>query len=92
MVSELQPSSLPTEQSHVAYVITLCMGPAREWSTAAWDSGAAFYSAFSSFMAEMRRVFDHSKQGQDTAQGLLQLQQEGRSVSQYAIQFCTLAM
>lgn len=91
LVFALQPSSFPTDRARVAYVITLLSGRARDWGTAIWRNNAAIQDDFSLFSSEMKKVFDRSKQGREAAREILQLRQGSRSVSDYAIQFRTLA-
>ena len=88
---ELQPLTFTTERAKVAYVITLLTGRAREWGTAAWEAGSPFCNNFQTFTEEMRRVFDRSMHGREAARQLLQSRQGRRSVSDYAIDFSTLA-
>lgn len=91
LVFELQPATFPTDRARIAYVITLLTGRAREWGTAVWDTQAPFCSTYKEFCEEMRRVFDRSQHGREAARELLRVRQGGRSVSDYAIQFRTLA-
>ena len=88
---ELQPLTFTTDRAKVAYVITLLTGRAREWGTAAWEAGSPFCYNYQTFTDEMRRVFDRSMHGREAARQLLQSRQGRRSVSDYAIDFCTLA-
>uniref|UniRef100_A0A9J7XNI1 ribonuclease H n=1 Tax=Cyprinus carpio carpio TaxID=630221 RepID=A0A9J7XNI1_CYPCA len=87
----LQPSCFPTEQSRVAFVITLLVGQAREWGTAMWDSKHDCCVSFEAFSKELRKVFDRSARGIEAARALSLLQQGEQSVSSYSIQFRTLA-
>uniref|UniRef100_A0A9J8BR74 ribonuclease H n=1 Tax=Cyprinus carpio carpio TaxID=630221 RepID=A0A9J8BR74_CYPCA len=87
----LQPSCFPTEQSRVAFVITLLVGQAREWGTAMWDSKHDCCVSFEAFSKELRKVFDRSARGIEAARALSLLQQGEQSVSGYSIQFRTLA-
>ena len=91
LVFELQPSSFPSERSRVAYVITLLSGRAREWGTAVWDANAPECQTFSQFAQAMRGVFDRSVTGSDATRQLFLIQQGQRPVSDYAIEFRTLA-
>lgn len=91
LIFELQPSTFPSDRAKVAYVITQLLGRAREWGTAMWDADSPSCADFQDFSAEMRRVFDRSKHGHEAAHELLQMRQGHRSVSDYAIDFQTLA-
>ena len=91
LVFELQPSSFPTERSKVAYVITLLSGRAREWATAVWDSNAPECQSFFQFSQAMRDTFDRSVSGPAATRKLFRIRQGQRSISDYAIEFRTLA-
>ncbi len=87
----LQPLRYATERLKIAYVITLLTGRACEWGTAVWHTGPSFCNDFEKFRCEMTRLFDHSVRGDEAASKLARLRQGGRSVTDYAIQFKTLA-
>ena len=91
LVFALQPATFPTDGAKVAYVITLLSGRARDWGTATWSNNEGVREDFALFSSEMRKVFDRSKQGREAAREVLQLRQGCQSVSDYAIQFRTLA-
>ncbi|XDV14787.1 hypothetical protein PO909_014975 [Leuciscus waleckii] len=91
LVFALQPRCYATEDSRVAYVLTLLTGKAREWGIAVWDAQAPFCRYFEDFREEMIQRFDRSARGDEAASRLVRLSQEGRSVTDYAIQFQTLA-
>uniref|UniRef100_A0A673MBN3 CUB domain-containing protein n=1 Tax=Sinocyclocheilus rhinocerous TaxID=307959 RepID=A0A673MBN3_9TELE len=87
----LQPSSFPTEESKVAFVITLLTGRAALWGTAVWERKHQCCSSFQSFSDELRKVFDRATSGREAARELAELRQGDRSVTDYAIEFRTLA-
>lgn len=91
LVFALQPRRYASEASRVAYVLTLLTGRAREWGTAVWDARAPFCHFFEDFREEMIKLFDRSAQGDEAAARLARLSQEGHSVTDFAIQFRTLA-
>ncbi len=91
LVFALQPRRYVTEESQVAFVITLLNGRARDWATAVWDARAPFCATFQDFRAEMIKLFDRSAQGDEAASQLARLNQDGRSVTDYSIKFRTLA-
>lgn len=92
LVFALQPTTFPTDKARVAYVITLLSGRARDWGTAIWTNRPALRTNFSEFSKEMKKVFDRSKRGHEAAREVLQLRQGRRTVSDYSIQFRTLAV
>ena len=91
LLFELQSSRFPTDRSRVAYVISLLSGRARDWAIAEWERGSSCCATFQAFGAEMRKVFDHTSSTHDTARRLYHLRQGRRRVSDYSIQFRTLA-
>lgn len=91
LVFSLQPSTFPSDEAKVAYVITLLSGKARDWGTAIWTNQPALRTNFTEFSKEMKKVFDRSKQGREAAREVLQLRQGRLSVSDYGIRFRTLA-
>lgn len=91
LVFALQPRRYVTEESKVAFVITLLKGRARDWATAVWDARAPFCAMFEDFRAKMTKLFDRSAQGDEAAFQLAQLSQGGRSVTDYFVLFRTLA-
>ena len=88
---ELQPSAFPTERSQVVYIVSLLAGRARDWGTAELEKESAICSSVKLFSDELRKVFDHVTHGREVALGLFNLAQGGRSVSDYSIQFRTVA-
>uniref|UniRef100_A0A9J8A063 Retrotransposon gag domain-containing protein n=1 Tax=Cyprinus carpio carpio TaxID=630221 RepID=A0A9J8A063_CYPCA len=87
----LQPRTFATEQSKVAFAQTLLTGRAALWGTAVWENQDPCCASFQTLAAEMRRVFDRAVAGREAARTLADLKQGGRSVSDYSIEFRTLA-
>lgn len=91
LIFQLQPATFPSDQAKVAYVLTQLSGRAREWGTALWEVESPVCEDFRGFCEEMKRVFDRSKHGHEAARELLHMRQGRRSVSEFAIDFQTLA-
>lgn len=91
LVFALQPRRYATEQTRVAFCITLLTGRAREWGTAVWDARAPCCQSFDAFRREMEKLFDRSVQGDAAAARLVRLVQDRHSVTDYSIRFKTLA-
>ncbi len=66
----LQPSSFPTEESKIAFVITLLSGRAALWGTTVWEQKLPCCTSFQSFSEEIRKVFDRAASGRDAARFL----------------------
>ena len=88
----LQPRSFPTEKAKVAYIITQLTGKARRWGTAAWEAGLPCVQTSGSLSEEMIRIFDQSELGDVAGREILRLRQGESSVSDYSIDFQTLAI
>uniref|UniRef100_A0A9J8B5B9 CCHC-type domain-containing protein n=1 Tax=Cyprinus carpio carpio TaxID=630221 RepID=A0A9J8B5B9_CYPCA len=88
----LQPRTFANERAKVAFVLTLLTGRAALWGTAVWENQDPCCASFQSLSAEMRRVFDRAVAGREAARKLAELRQHERSVSDYSIEFRTLAV
>ncbi|KAG1934059.1 retrotransposable element [Pimephales promelas] len=91
VVFSLQPTTYDRERSRIAYVISLLKGRAREWGTAVWNAEGECLSHYSRFREEMLRVFDRSVHGPEASRALSSLRQGRRTVSDFSVEFRTLA-
>lgn len=78
------------EEAHVAFVLTLFIGRARELGVSMWESDSPWCFSFNRFCTEMTMLFDRSVSGDDAAQ-LSWLTQEQDSITNYCISFQALA-
>ena len=53
---ELQPFSLPSALSKIAYLLTLMSGRALAWATAVWEQQSAVCFSLEEFVAEVKNV------------------------------------
>ncbi|XDV11209.1 hypothetical protein PO909_000210 [Leuciscus waleckii] len=88
----LQPRTFASESAKVAFVLTLLTGKAALWGTAVWENQDPCCTSFQTLSAEMKRVFDRASTGREAARILAELKQGERSVSDYSIEFRTLAV
>ncbi len=88
LVFALQPRRYIMEETQVAFVITLLK--ACDWATAMWNARAPFCATFHDFQAEMIKLFDDLLRVTAASQ-LVRLNQNGGSVTDFSIQFGTLA-
>ncbi|KAL0150082.1 hypothetical protein M9458_054741, partial [Cirrhinus mrigala] len=84
MFFSLQPRTFATESSKVALVLTLLSRRAALWGTAVWENQHPCCSSFLALSEEM-------VVGREAARMLTDLRQGNRSVSDYSIEFRTLA-
>ncbi|KAG1934069.1 retrotransposable element [Pimephales promelas] len=91
VIFSLQPLTYAKERTKVAYVISLLAGRAREWAAANWEAERDCVFSFALFKDEMIRVFDRSAHGEEASRLLSSLRQGRRSVSDFSIEFQTLA-
>ncbi len=66
----LQPLSFPTEESKIAFVITLLFGWAALWGTTVWEQKLPCCTSFLSFSEEIKKVFDRAVSGREVARFL----------------------
>uniref|UniRef100_A0A8K9UM86 Gypsy retrotransposon integrase-like protein 1 n=1 Tax=Oncorhynchus mykiss TaxID=8022 RepID=A0A8K9UM86_ONCMY len=92
IVFSLQPNTYSRSTARVAYVISLLIGRAREWGTAIWEARAECTNQYQDFKEEMIRVFDRSVFGEEASRALSSLCQGNRSITDYSIEFRTLAV
>ncbi|KAI3368526.1 hypothetical protein L3Q82_025538 [Scortum barcoo] len=86
-----QPSSYSSDNAKIGYVVNLLRGKASDWATALWQANSPVLQSFDSFIAEMKKVFDHPVQGQEAVKRLLDLRQGSQSVAAYSVDFSILA-
>ena len=91
LIFELQPRAFSSDRFRIAYIITLLTDKALKWATAVWAKQGSVCSSFKDFQEEMLLVFDQSTTGPDAAKLLMTIRQDKRSVTDYAIEFRTLA-
>jgi hypothetical protein len=72
-------------------MITLLAGRAALWGTTVWEQKHHCCSSFQSFSEELKKVFDRASSGREAARELAELRQGDRSVTDYSIEFRTLA-
>ncbi|KAG1962190.1 retrotransposable element [Pimephales promelas] len=91
VVFSLQPNTYSRNRARIAYVISLLTGRAREWGTAVWEAEAECTNQYQDFKDEMIRVLDRSVFGEEASRVLSSLSQGNRSITDYSIEFRTLA-
>uniref|UniRef100_A0A3B1K9L6 Ty3 transposon capsid-like protein domain-containing protein n=1 Tax=Astyanax mexicanus TaxID=7994 RepID=A0A3B1K9L6_ASTMX len=82
-------SAVGSDSARISFFISRLTGKALEWATAVWPSMER--ATYEHFLKEFKLVFDHPHYGQSQGELLVKLRQENRSVSDYALEFRTLA-
>ena len=80
-----------TDDSKIAFIVSLMSGRALDWAVASFNNDARFASDYDFFISEFRLVFDHPPDGLDSATRLHSLSQGTRSVAEFAVEFRILA-
>ncbi|KAL0154784.1 hypothetical protein M9458_049047, partial [Cirrhinus mrigala] len=86
-----QPALYPTDQSRIAFVCSLLSGRALDWATAVWSEDHVVFPSFAAFLQNFKEVFEHSADGMEVGEQLLQLRHGKNTAADYALAFRTLA-
>ncbi|KAG5285423.1 hypothetical protein AALO_G00003200 [Alosa alosa] len=88
---EMQAHRFPTERSRIAYIISLLSGRALQWAESAWSLDGPATTSVDDFVEHFAEVFG-LPEGDSSAQAQLHALREGkRPVTEYSLQFRTLA-
>ena len=88
---EFQVASFPTDRSKIAYIILHLSGRAEAWATAEWSRRSAVCDSFFLFRKTFVQIFQTTSPGREAARSLVSLRQGRRRVTDFAIEFRTLA-
>lgn len=88
---ELQAAAFPTERSKIAFIISHLSGRAEAWATAEWSRRAMSCASLADFTRALTQIFQHASPGREAARAIIKLRQGKRRVTDYAIDFRTLA-
>ena len=91
LVFSQQPLTYSSDQSCVAFIMSLCTEKAAAWSLVISLNNPALCLNYSAFTDEMLCAFDHQVKGKEATSQLLSPVQGEGSVSQYALNFRILA-
>lgn len=89
---ELQAPVFPSDRSKIAYIISHLTGRAEAWATAEWSRRSPSCSSLEGFVTALEWVFQHTTSGREASWTLMKVRQGKRRVSDYAIDFRTLAI
>ncbi len=88
---EMQPQKFATERAKVAFLLLLLSGCALLWAHAIWNSQSTIINSFDAFVAHFKEVCGQSTGSLSIPDQLIRLRQGRSTVSDYTLQFCTLA-
>ncbi|KAK3538694.1 hypothetical protein QTP86_013036 [Hemibagrus guttatus] len=91
LVLEMQPHLYPTERSKVAFVITQLCGQALLRAESLWSQDSPVTQSYAGFVEHFKEVFEKPSCDSSVREELCKLQQGTLMVTEYAIQFRTLA-
>ncbi|KAK3513472.1 hypothetical protein QTP70_015467, partial [Hemibagrus guttatus] len=91
LVLEMQPHLYRTERSKVAFVITQLCGQALLWAESLWSQDSPVTQSYAGFVEHFKEVFGKPSWDSSVGEELCKLQQGTLMVTEYAIQFRTLA-
>lgn len=91
LVFSQQPATYATDQSKIAFIMSLLSDQASAWALAVSTHSPTICAEYSAFTQEMKNVFDHPVKGREATSQMLRLRQGSQSVSQYALEFRILA-
>ncbi|XP_075439049.1 uncharacterized protein LOC142481545 isoform X2 [Ascaphus truei] len=88
---EVAPLQYDTSRKKVAYMYNLLTGSALAWASPVWELRPNLTRDYLAFKGEFRQVFYSPARREMASVSLLQITQRRRSVTQYAVEFHTLA-
>ncbi|KAK3518834.1 hypothetical protein QTP70_014909 [Hemibagrus guttatus] len=91
LVLEMQPHLYPTERSKVAFIITQLRGQALLWAESLWSQDSPVVQSYARFVEHFKEVFGKPSWDSSVGEELCKLRQGKLMVTEYAIQFRTLA-
>ncbi|KAK3574663.1 hypothetical protein QTP86_011572 [Hemibagrus guttatus] len=91
LVLEMQPHLYPDDHSKVAFIISQLDGKALRWAEPLWTQGNPVVKSLSSFINHFKEVFGKPAWDSSIGERLCNLKQGLMSVSDYALQFRTIA-
>lgn len=91
LVFDMQPRNFASEAAKVTFTINHQSGRARLWGTEEYDRGSSPCSSFDLLALEMIKVFDTGSSSAEASRTLLSIRQGRCTISDYSIDFRTLA-
>ncbi|KAL0150076.1 hypothetical protein M9458_054735, partial [Cirrhinus mrigala] len=91
LVFTMQPALYPTDQTQIAFIISLLTGPALQWAETLWLQEGPATRSIRAFTAHFKEVFGQSDSDFTAGEQLYHLKQGTMSIQEYSLKFRTLA-
>lgn len=88
---EINANQFVSESAKISFILSLLTGRALNWAQALWNSNAPALQSLSSFVEHFQIVFSQTTNAISVHNQLLRLRQGRSTVSEYALQFRTIA-
>uniref|UniRef100_A0A3B3C5A7 CCHC-type domain-containing protein n=1 Tax=Oryzias melastigma TaxID=30732 RepID=A0A3B3C5A7_ORYME len=90
-VFQQRPKQFCTDSARIHYMCGLMRGKALQWAEAKFSRNRVENTTYNQFVNELKLVFDHPDYNLNSSLRLMKLNQGERAVSDYTIEFWTLA-
>ncbi|KAI2657384.1 Transposon Tf2-6 polyprotein [Labeo rohita] len=91
LIFTMQPTLYPTDQSKIAFIISLLTGSALQWAETLWLQAGPATKTIQSFITHFKEVFGQSNSAISAGEQLYHLKQGTMSIHEYFLKFRTLA-
>ncbi|KAI2652427.1 Transposon Tf2-6 polyprotein [Labeo rohita] len=91
LIFTMQPMQYPTDQSKIAFIISLLTGPALRWAETIWLQAGPATRSIQTFIAHFIEVFGQLDTAISAGEQLYHLKQGTMSIHEYSLKFRTLA-
>ncbi|KAL0151004.1 hypothetical protein M9458_053517 [Cirrhinus mrigala] len=88
---QMQSQQFPSENTKVAFLISLLTGKALQWAKAIWNANNPIINSYEQFTSHFSEVFSTATGTLTTSDQLFRLQQGSSSANEYTLHFNTLA-
>ncbi|KAK3545854.1 hypothetical protein QTP70_016092 [Hemibagrus guttatus] len=88
---EMQSHLYPDDRAKIAFIISRLDGKALRWAEPLWSQSNSMMSSLSAFTRHFREVFGRPEGDSSVGERLCRIKQGNLSVTEYALQFRTLA-
>ncbi|ROL54060.1 Retrotransposon-like protein 1 [Anabarilius grahami] len=87
----MQPHLYSTDTAKIAFIISQLQGKALQWADSLWTQKGSVVKSYPAFVSHFREVFGRPLTDSSNGEKLYNLKQGNRNVTDYTLQFRTLA-